>query len=129
MPAAPGGVRVEAARQQLLQALFSRTDKDECEKLIEDYFDLLLAWDHQTGWEKMINIGIWRSPIYTADKRFEEAMSILKRVLGGGSRVTSYAAISSFFEPISKRLLQKYGEDAVMIGCIEPLKLAVLQAP
>jgi hypothetical protein len=122
-------LKIRAARQQLLQALFSRTDKDECEKLIEDYFDLLLAWDHQTGWEKMINIGIWQSPIYASDKRFQEAFSILKRVIGGGARFTNYAAIASFFEPISKRLLQKYGEDAVMIGCIEPLKTAILQAP
>jgi hypothetical protein len=122
-------LKIRDAREHLLQALFSKTDKEECEKLVEDYLDALLSWDRQTGWEKMINIGIWRSPIYTADKRFEEAMSILKRVLGGGSRVTSYAAISSFFDPIREKLLQKYDEDAVMIGCIEPLKLAVLQAP
>jgi hypothetical protein len=122
-------LKVRAARQRLLQALFSKTDRSECEKLVEAYLDALLAWDKQTGWERLINIGIWRFPIYASDKRFEEALSILKRVLGGGSPVTNYAAVSSFFEPISKRLLQKYGEDAVMIGCIEPLKLAVVQAP
>jgi hypothetical protein len=122
-------LKIRAARQRLLQALFAKTDKEECERLVESYLDALLAWDRQTGWEKEIDIGIWRSPIYSTDKRFEEAMSILKRVLGGGSRVTSYAAISSFFDPIREKLLQKYDEDAVMIGCIEPLKLAVLQAP
>jgi hypothetical protein len=37
--------------------------------------------------------------------------------------------VSSFFDPMARRLVQKYGEDAAMIGCIEPLKLAVVQAP
>jgi hypothetical protein len=122
-------LKIRAARQQLLKALFSKTDRKECEKLLENYLDALLSWDKQTGWERLINIGIWRSPIYSSDKRFEEALSILKRVLGGGASVTSYAAVTSFFDPISKRLLQNYGEDAVMVGCIEPLKLAVIQAP
>jgi len=122
-------LRICAARQQLLQALFSKTDRGECEKLIEDYLDALLAWNRQTGWEKIINIGIWRGPIYSTDNRFKEGLSILKKVLAGGSRVASYASISSFFEPIAKRLLKKYGEDAVVAGCIEPMKKAVLQAP
>jgi hypothetical protein len=43
--------------------------------------------------------------------------------------VTSYADVSNFFDPMARRLVQKYGEDAAMIGCIEPLKLAVIQAP
>jgi hypothetical protein len=30
---------------------------------------------------------------------------------------------------MTKRLIARYGQDAVMIGCIEPLKLAVIQAP
>jgi hypothetical protein len=112
-----------------LQALSSKTDRGECERLVENYLDALLAWDKQTGWDRLIKIGIWRSPICSSDKQLAEALSILKRVLGGGASVTNYAPISSFFGPMSRRLVQKYGDDAVMVGCIEPLKLAVIQAP
>jgi hypothetical protein len=122
-------LRIRATRQRFLSALASKTNREECEQLLEGYLDALLAWNQETGWGKMISIGIWRSPIYEADKRFSECVSILKRVLGGNSSFTSYAAIASFLEPIRKRLLQKYGEDAVMVGCIEPIKTALIQAP
>jgi hypothetical protein len=122
-------LRIRATRQRFLSALAAKTNREECEQLLEGYLDALLVWNQETGWEKMINIGIWRSPLYEADKRFSDCMSTLKRVLGGNSPFTSYAAIASFLEPIRKRLLQKYGEDAVMVGCIEPIKTALIQAP
>jgi hypothetical protein len=120
-------LKIRAAREHLLhELLFAQPDLDEAQRLVENYFDLLLAWDRQTGWEKLIEIGIWRLPIYAPDRRFQEAMANLKRLLGRGSRATRYAAISSFLEPISKRLCQKYSEDAVMIGCIDPMRAAVI---
>lgn len=122
-------LRIRAARQQLLKSLTSKASRNECEKLVENYLDVLLAWNQKTGWEKVIKVAIWRAPIYTTDKQFTEAMSILRRVLAGNPKVTSYAAIASFFEPIRQRLLRKYPEDAVMVGCIEPLKMAVIEAP
>jgi hypothetical protein len=122
-------LRIRAARQRLVKGLYSKTGKSEFSKLVENYLDLLLAWDKQTGWDRLIKIGIWRAPIYASDKRFNEGLSNLKKVLGNGALVTSYADVSNFFDPMARRLVQKYGEDAAMIGCIEPLKLAVIQAP
>jgi hypothetical protein len=122
-------LKIRVARQRLEAGLYSRTTKAQFAKLVEEYLDVLLAWDKQTGWNRLIKIGIWRAPIYSADKRFNEGLSNLKKVIGNGAAVTSYANVSAFFDPMSRRLIQKYGEDAVMIGCIEPLKLAVIQAP
>jgi hypothetical protein len=50
------------------------------------------------------------------------------RVSANGAPYTSYAQVNVFFDGISKDLLQKYGQDSVMVGCIEPLKLAVIQS-
>ena len=122
-------LKIRLARQRLEAALYSRTTKVEFSKLVEEYLDVLLAWDKQTGWGRLIKIGIWRAPIYSADKHFNEGLSNLKKVIGNGAPVTSYADVSAFFDPMSRRLVQKYGKDAAMITCIEPLKLAVIQAP
>ena len=122
-------LKIRWARQQLMQSLIGQPTRRECEKLVGDYLDALLAWSDETGWKGSVIIGIWRGTMYQSDKAFAESLSILKRVLGGDSDTTSYAAIASFFDTISKRLLGKYGEDEVMMSCVEPLKLAVIQAP
>ncbi len=96
-------------------------------ELVENYFDKLLAWNQETGWDKMIDITIWRTPIYEEGKDLREAMNQLKEILAQGKPYTSYVQIDDFFGAISKRLLQKYGRDSVMIGCIEPFKLAMIQ--
>ena len=90
-------------------------------------FDKLLAWNKETGWDKTINIAVWPLPIYERDKDLTEATSRLKQILGEGAPYTRYAQVDAFFDRISKNLLQKYGQDSVMIGCIEPFKLAVIQ--
>ncbi|MFN8009084.1 MAG: hypothetical protein U0V70_19065 [Terriglobia bacterium] len=97
--------------------------------MVGDYLDALLAWSDETGWKGGVIIGTWRGTMYESDRSFTEAMSILKRILGGEADTTSYAAIAAFFQAISQRLLKKYGEDEVMMSCVEPLKLAVIQAP
>ena len=94
---------------------------------MENYFDKLLAWNQETGWDKMIDITIWRTPIYEEGKDLREAMNQLKEILAQGRPYTSYGQLDDFFSAISKRLLQKYGRDSVMIGCIEPFKLAIVQ--
>ena len=101
----------------------------ECARLVQDYFDRLLAWNKETGWDKMIDITVWPRPIYEQDNEFTEAISRLKQILAQGAPYASYAQIDAFFDRIGKGLLQKYGQNSVMIGCIEPLKLAVIQAP
>jgi hypothetical protein len=121
-------LEIRSARQSLLKALRGKPDVSECAKLVENYFDKLLAWNQETGWDKMINITVWPQPIYEEGKDLTEAASRLKQVLGNGAPYTSYAQVNAFFEGVSKNLLQKYGQDSVMVGCVEPLKLAVIQS-
>jgi hypothetical protein len=118
---------IRASRQSLLRALRGKPDLEECSRLIEDYFDKLLAWNQETGWEKVIDTGIWTQPIYEQDKDLTEVLSRLKEILGHGSPYTSYAQVNSFFDGIEKHLLKKYGQNSVTLGCIEPFKLAVAQ--
>ena len=92
------------------------------------YFDKLLAWNKEIGWDKMIDITVWPRPIYETGKDLTQAIYRLKQLLAQGAPYTSYAKTKSFFDEISNRLRQKYGEDSVMIGCIEPFKLAVMQS-
>jgi hypothetical protein len=118
---------IRASRQSLVTALRGKPDLEECARLIEDYFDKLLAWNQETGWEKVIDTGIWTQPIYEQGKDLTEVISRLKEILGQGAPYTSYAQVSSFFDGIEKPLLRKYGQNSVMLGCIEPFKLAVVQ--
>jgi hypothetical protein len=120
-------LEIRAARQAFLKALRGKPDVSECSKLLENYFDKLLAWNKETGWDKMIDITVWTSPIYEEGKDLTEANYHLKQILAQGAPYTSYARIDAFFDPIAKDLVKKYGQDSVMVGCIEPFKLAVMQ--
>jgi hypothetical protein len=121
-------LEIRAARQSLLKALQGKPDVHECSRLVEAYFDKLLAWNQETGWDKMIDITVWPSPIYEEGKDLNEALDRLKQILAQGAPYTSYAQVNTFFDAISKDLLSKYGENSVMVGCIEPFKLAVIQS-
>jgi hypothetical protein len=121
-------LEIRAARQSLLKALRSKPDVSECSRLIEAYFDKLLAWNKETGWDKMIDITVWPQPIYEEGKDLSESLGRLKQILAQGAPYPSYAQINVFFDEIGKDLLKKYGKNSVMIGCIEPLKLAVIQS-
>ena len=118
---------IRAARQRLLKALQGEPNIEDCKKLVHAYFDKLLAWNRETGWDKMIDITIWRTPIYEEGKDLTEGMAKLKVVLAQGRPYASYGEVDDFFEGIGRRLLQKYGRDSVMIGCIDPFKLAMIQ--
>jgi hypothetical protein len=120
-------LEIRESRQRLLKVLQGRPDIDECAKLVEDYFDKLLAWNTETGWYKTIDIAIWTTPIYQDGKDLTEALSRLKQILGNGAPYTRYAQVDVFFDRIGKDLLKKYEQDSVMIGCVEPFKLAVVQ--
>jgi hypothetical protein len=61
-------------------------------------------------------------------KDLTEALSRLKELIGQGATYSSYKQVDSFFEPIQSGLLDKYGQNSVMIGSIKPLKYAVIQA-
>lgn len=119
-------LEIRLARQSLLKALQGTPDVNECAKLVETYFDKLLAWNKETGWDKMIDITVWPKPIYEEGGDLSQGMSRLKTILGQGAPYTSYAQIDAFLSRIDKNLLQKYGEDSVMIGCSEPLKMAII---
>ena len=119
-------LEIRLARQSLIKALLGAPDVDECTRLVEAYFDKLLAWNKETGWDKMIDITVWPMPIYESGKDLSEAMGRLKQILGKGAPYTSYAQIDAFFSQIDNRLLKKYGQDSVMIGCSEPLEMEVI---
>src|SRR5580700_843905 len=121
-------LEIRSARQSLLKALRGKPDIGESARLVSNYFEKLLAWNKETGWDKMININIWPHPIYEEGKDLTETMARLKLVIANGAPYTSYAQANAFFDGIRKDLLQKYGQDSVMVGCIEPFKLAVIQS-
>lgn len=121
-------LEIRLARESLLKALQGKPSVSECSTLMENYFDKLLAWDQKTGWSKMIDIAIWREPIFAQDKQLTESLSRLRQVLGQGQRYTTYGQIDAFFGKISKDLLHKYDAGPVMVGCVEPMKLAVIQS-
>jgi hypothetical protein len=121
-------LEIRAARQSLLKALRGKPSVEESATLLGAYFDKLLAWNKETGWDKMIDITVWPRPIYEDGKDLTEAEYHLKQLLAQGAPYTSYAKTNAFFEGIAKPLLQKYSQDSVMVGCIEPFKLAVMQS-
>lgn len=126
-------LRIRYARQNFIQAMHEgRPDVNESSQLVQDFFDELLAWGEETGWTS------GGTPIYDSallrecgcqDKELLKALSRLKNIVLQGNESSSYARISAFFDPISKALLKKYSEDSVMIGCVEPFKLALIQTP
>jgi hypothetical protein len=120
-------LEIRAARQSLIQALRGTPSPTESAALVERYFDALLAWNRGTGWDEMIDITIWRTPIYEEGPDLTEAMTRLRKVIAQGKPYAGYGAIDRFFTPIAERLLAKYGQDSVMVGCIEPFKLALIQ--
>jgi hypothetical protein len=122
-------LEIRLARQELITALHSTIDLEQSTRLVENYFQKILAWNQETGWNKTIKIGIWNLPLYDAGSDLVAVESRLKQVLGNGSPHTSYSQIEAFFDPISRRLAQRYDYDSVMLGCIEPFKIAIAQSP
>lgn len=121
-------LEIRLARQELIATLQKNVNKAESERLVESYFDKMLAWNKETGWEKTIDINIWRSPLFERGGDFNESLVRLKQIIGDGQPYTSYQQVEDFFDPIGERLLRKYAKNSVMIGCVEPFKLAVLQS-
>ncbi len=121
-------LRIRATRERLLRIRTGKDSPADCAQLVSNYLETLLEWNRETGWEKMMKIGIWRAPLFATDRRFTETLSILKRILGEGSNVTPYRVVAAFFDGIARKLIAEYGEETVMVGCVEPLKLAVVQA-
>jgi hypothetical protein len=120
-------LEVRSARQTLIREMDGNPGLEQSSRLVEDYFDKLLAWNKETGWDKMIDITIWRTPIYEDGKDLEGAMSKLKKVVAQGKPYTTYSQIDDFFSGMSGRLSQKYGRDSAMIGCVDPFKHAMIQ--
>jgi hypothetical protein len=130
-------LHIRFARQNFIQSMQGKTDRAHSMQLVEDYFDKLLAWNEKTGWDKLMDEGS-ATPIYDGallrecgcqDKELARAMSRLKQVIFSGSAKPSYSIIHEFFETISQDLRRKYSENSVMIGCIQPFQLAVIQTP
>jgi hypothetical protein len=121
-------LEIRASRQSFIAAMRGTPTAGQSAQLVQAYFEKLLAWNAETGWDKMIDITIWPRPIYETGKDMTEAFYRLKQILSSGAPYTSYRRIQQFFEPIARELIGRYGEDSVMVGCIEPFKLAVIQS-
>lgn len=122
-------LKVRAARQTMCRALTLAADKNDSARVIESYLDAVLTWTDQNGWHMMVDVVGWRRGYIVSDQEFVNAMSNLKRALGGASPGFGDARIASFFDPIAINLLRKYGPGAVLRGCIEPMKAAIKEAP
>jgi hypothetical protein len=122
-------LKILMAKYQLISEIESKVDVAKCSKLVENYLDQLLDWNRITGWQKMAEIAIWRWPIYSGDKSFMHALAVLKGIITQGHPLQStYDQVAEFFRPIGERLSSKYGSNATMVSCVEPMKLAVLQS-
>ena len=123
-------LEIRAARQAFLKAMRGKPMSAECAKLLENYFDKLLAWNKETGWDKMIDITVWPRPIYEDGKDLDAKRNYhLKQLLAQGAPYTSYAKDQVVSSMQSRRTSwQNMDEDSVMVGCIEPFKLAVMQS-
>jgi hypothetical protein len=121
-------IEIQMARESFIQGLRNKPSAAESERLLGDYLDKLLAWNRDTGWNRMVDIGIWREPIYRSDASFTEAMSELRHVLEPDTSHVSNEAIQRFFDRLAARLTTKYDRDSVMSGCISPMEKAVMSA-
>ena len=121
-------LEIRQARQAFVATMRGRPTKADAARLVEHYFDRLLEWNKETGWDKMIAITVWPRPIYEPGKDLTEALYRLKQILAEGAPYTSYGRIDAFFGPMVTALRAKYDEDSVMVGCVEPFKLAVVQS-
>jgi hypothetical protein len=115
-------------RQSLIEGIQRNTSVARATELVESYFSALLIWNVAVGWDRMLNITIWRNPIYDDGSDLKASVSNLKEALAEGAPYTRYLQIAEFFDGIGERLSSTYGEDAAMIGCVEPFKFAVIQA-
>ena len=122
-------LKVREAQRKMYQILSARPNREQCETVVEDYLNAVLSWAEQNGWQMIIDKGKWsRGHIKILDAEFTdftEAASSLKKAL----EAEDAEKLSSFFEPIGRRLLQKYGANEVKNGVIEPMINLVAQAP
>jgi hypothetical protein len=121
-------LQIRAARQSFIQAMQGKPSIAQATQLLEGYLDKLLAWNAETGWNRMIEITVWPQPIFEGGADMTAALYRLKQILADRAPYASYAKVSAFFDPIARRLLQKYDEDSVRVGAIDPLQLAVIQS-
>jgi hypothetical protein len=121
-------LEIRAARQAFIAAMRGKPTVEESERLLVRYFDRLLAWNRETGWDKMIAITVWPRPIYETGKDLTEDIYRLNQILAGKAPYASYSQIQAFFSPLAADLVRTYGEDSTMVGCIEPFRLAVIQS-
>ena len=103
-----------AARQRLARDLTPSCSQADCERLLADYFGAYLTWEAAHGWHNLWGWNSW--PMDTPPGTNVK----LARNLG------EKASVEAFFADLSKSLTAKFDRRAVELGCIAPLKHAVL---
>ena len=76
----------------------------------------------------MIDITVWPRPIYEEGKDLTEARVPVEADARRRRSVHELPAASMRSSRRSEKPLTSTGEDSVMVGCIEPFKLAVVQS-
>jgi hypothetical protein len=130
-------LRIRAAQENLFQTVKMTTVPEECARLLEVWFDAVLAWEKMHGYQQFIDatseriywpVGLIPTDrrILPFDERFPDFIMRLKwALIGRGPANVHDATIDAFLAPIAERLLRKYGHNQVMIGCIRQMKTAL----
>ncbi len=121
-------IEIQLARQTLIQALNEKATLAKSEELLGNYLVDLLAWNEDTGWDKMLQLGIWTDPICRSDASLSRALAALRNAKDPNGSRMSEDDVNALFNRVATKLLTKYDKNSVMIGCITPMKKAVLES-
>lgn len=107
-------LRFRVASQRLARKDAAPLSREDCRKLLLDYFDTYLAWDNAHGWHRLWGLGSWQLGTPPA---------VVDRLAGS---LGNKAEIDACFDEVARKLSAQYEKDAVETGCIAPLRNAVL---
>jgi len=120
-------LRLREARERLQSDIASPTPRAECEKLLYNYFDAYLTWDIAHGWHTLWGWtgGQWNGwPLghrgVTGDAWLSAVARQLRASLGDAANV------DACFNEVGRMLSTKHDPAIVQMGCIAPMKKAVL---
>ncbi len=108
-------LRLRAAHQRLMGGTATAATKEECARLLGDYFDAYIAWDLAHGWHKLWGWDTWPLP----DLPVATLAENLRKSLHNGEDV------DACLDAVARRLSGKHDAAIVQGGCITPLRSAL----
>lgn len=103
-------LRLRAAQESLVQEISPTTSREECAKLLSDYFAAYLAWDTAHGWHTLWGWDKWQP----SDPRFAAVAEKLRAGLGGQS------GLNAVLDQVVQALSADYDRKIVEEGCAAP---------